>query len=243
MRNIRYYKVLDKENRSCHGGNPDLPWRLPIQNRDGSWTPGNWMPKVQGDLELCENGYHLTDAQHLPEWLNANIYEAEPSKEIIVGDNNVVCRSVRLLKKTSWDDHLARLFACDCAERLLPLYERDCPDDSRPRRALEVARLYLDGKVDKRELIAARDNMGTETTNIEISLYPGTRSIADTIARMVVRVAVSNSPWFVSEDAMMAAKTILAKDAKYSAMGITFGEAWRLEDDWQVQRLLHYLEE
>lgn len=152
-----YYKVLDANNRSCNGGSPDLVWSLPTQNEDGTWTPGEWMPEVQGDLELCANGYHLTNAEYLLDWLNATIYEAEPSEELIEGDDKIVCRSVRLLKKLHWDDRVARLFACDCAERVLPIYERDYPDDKRPRHAVETARLFADGKASDSELDAARD--------------------------------------------------------------------------------------
>ena len=96
--NKRYLKVLDADNRSCNGGSTGLEWSLPVQNADGSWTPGKWMPEVTGDLELCANGYHLTDTEHLLDWLNATIYEAEPSEERIESDGKIVCRSVRLLR-------------------------------------------------------------------------------------------------------------------------------------------------
>jgi hypothetical protein len=43
-------------------------------------------------------------------------------------------------------DRMARLFACECAERVLPLYERDHPDDHRPRIAIEMARRFAVGK-------------------------------------------------------------------------------------------------
>ena len=35
------------------------------------------------------------------------------------------------------------LWACDCAERVLPVFETKYPDDVRPRRALEAARAWL----------------------------------------------------------------------------------------------------
>lgn len=38
-----------------------------------------------------------------------------------------------------------RLFACDCAEHVLPLFERFQPLDNRPRKAIEVARHYALG--------------------------------------------------------------------------------------------------
>lgn len=42
-------------------------------------------------------------------------------------------------------DRLARLLACDYAERRLPIFEAKHPDDLRPRQAIEVARRYANG--------------------------------------------------------------------------------------------------
>jgi hypothetical protein len=50
----------------------------------------------------------------------------------------------------------ARLFACDCAGRVLPLCEAAHPGDTRPRRAIEVARAYARGEATDEELEAAR---------------------------------------------------------------------------------------
>lgn len=35
---VKYFKVLDENGCSCHGG--DAEWSLPTQNDDGTWTPG-----------------------------------------------------------------------------------------------------------------------------------------------------------------------------------------------------------
>ena len=49
-----------------------------------------------------------------------------------------------------------RLFACDCAEQVLPIYEKDYPHDKRPRKAVETARLFAEGKATQKEWDAAR---------------------------------------------------------------------------------------
>ena len=38
------------------------------------------------------------------------------------------------------NSHICRLFAADCAESALHIFEKERPDDKRPRRAIEVAR-------------------------------------------------------------------------------------------------------
>ncbi|MFF4429567.1 putative immunity protein [Streptomyces sp. NPDC001513] len=40
------------------------------------------------------------------------------------------------------DRRLLGLWAADCAERVLPLFEARAPDDARPREAIEVLRVY-----------------------------------------------------------------------------------------------------
>jgi hypothetical protein len=48
-----------------------------------------------------------------------------------------------------------RLFACDCAERVLYLYERVYPGDDRPRRAIQIARDHARGRATAAELRSA----------------------------------------------------------------------------------------
>jgi hypothetical protein len=46
------------------------------------------------------------------------------------------------------DEHHERaLWAADCAERVLALFEAACPDDRRPREAIEAARLWQAGNL------------------------------------------------------------------------------------------------
>ncbi|MFE5338029.1 putative immunity protein [Isoptericola sp. NPDC056573] len=51
------------------------------------------------------------------------------------------------------DDHHRMLaeWAVACADHVLPLFEREAPDDARPRDALEVARGWIRGEVPMRE--------------------------------------------------------------------------------------------
>ena len=46
-------------------------------------------------------------------------------------------------------------FACDCAERVLPLFERAMPEDVRPRRAIEAARAWVVSPSEKAASVAA----------------------------------------------------------------------------------------
>lgn len=45
------------------------------------------------------------------------------------------------------DHHLLAVWAADCAEHVLPLFEQERPADDRPRRALEQARAWARGEI------------------------------------------------------------------------------------------------
>ena len=53
-------------------------------------------------------------------------------------------------------DRRMRLVACECAETILPVWERTYPNDGRPRVAIETSRRYVEGKATNEELEAAR---------------------------------------------------------------------------------------
>ncbi|MFI5622962.1 putative immunity protein [Nocardioides sp. NPDC051685] len=48
---------------------------------------------------------------------------------------------------TDADHHLLALWAATCAEHVLHLFESECPDDPRPREAIEAARAWTRGEL------------------------------------------------------------------------------------------------
>jgi hypothetical protein len=148
----RYFKIL-VNGCSCHGGS--ATWSLPHDD-----LPSDWMPEIaQSDLEMCECGYHVVEIKDLLGWLkeDCQIFEVEIGVSHIDGDDKICCGKVRLLRQMAWSDSIARLFAADCAEHVLHLYEEKYPDEKRPRRAIEMARKFARGEASNDELAAAWD--------------------------------------------------------------------------------------
>ena len=87
----KLYKIL-VNGKSCHGGN--LQWSLP------NGKPGDWH-EIQGTLNMCTNGIHLTDKP--AKWFrwNCSMYEAEYEGEILWDKNESkqCARKVRLIKE------------------------------------------------------------------------------------------------------------------------------------------------
>jgi len=133
------YKVLDEKGRAFHGGHGK--WHLPSGKR-----PGKWMPEIK-DIVPCQRGYHVVTLAQLPQWLGPALYEVEVRSERIDQDDKIVVSQARLVRRvTTWHERTARLFACDCAERVLPIFEKLLPNDDRPRQAIAVGRHYASGK-------------------------------------------------------------------------------------------------
>lgn len=205
---MKYYKVLGKNGKACHGGSGS--WHLPKNGK-----PGKWMPKIE-NIEPCVRGYHLCEAVDLLEWLNEEIYEAEGRGKSIRHDNKTVFEQARLIRKiNAWNEKTARLFACECAERVLPIFERERPDDDRPRKVIEAARKYADGLISKEEIDAAR-----------------------AAARGAAWDAAGAAAWAAARGAARDA----ARDAAWAAAWAAARAAARAaEKKWQTERLMKVL--
>ena len=193
------YKWLDGD-QSGNGGN-------------GRWQKNRWR-SVKGDLVPCRNGLHLCRPQDLPIWILVDLWVAEYDGELIEETDKVVVRRARVVERLVWNDRVARLFAADCAERVLPLFEAQCPGDDRPRLAIQAARAYANGEIDAAAWAAAR-------------------AAAWAAARYAARAAARAAAW----DAAWAA----ARDAAWDAARATARAAARdAARDWQGQRILDY---
>ena len=214
---MKYYKVLGKGRGACNGGSGKWPRR------------GTWL-EAKGPLAPCQNGLHLCRLKDLVSWLNEEIWEVEPAPgtETIVCDNKVVVRKARLVKQIKeWNEKTARLFAADCAEHVLSIYEKKYPDDDRPRNAIEAVRKYANGKITREELDAVGD-----------SAWAAARAAAWNSAW----AAVGDSAWDAARDAAWAAALAAAWNSAWAAVVDAVGTAaWAAEGKWQTERQAYYL--
>jgi hypothetical protein len=133
-----------------------LPWRI---GEIRAYTP---ITMDAGDGEtISESGYRssptLWDAFLQADGPIACLVEVS---EVISTEGDVEAGFVqisierRLLAARDMRSDL-RLFACDCAERVLYLYERAYPSDDRPRKAIQIARDHARGRATVAELESA----------------------------------------------------------------------------------------
>jgi hypothetical protein len=218
---MTYYKCLKAGGVPANGGTG--VWSLPVKNIDDTWQAGEWMPKVE-DIKLCERGYHGVEVKDILHWAAEKLYVMETRGKIITGDDKIVAQEARLLSEVeAWNDRNLRLFACDCAERTLPLFETERPDDTRPRQAIETARRFADGKATREELDAARAAAWD-------AVWDAAGAAAGAAAWDAARAAAWDAAWAAAWDAAWAAAWDAARAAAWDA-------AWDAESKWQVQHL------
>ena len=71
-----------------------------------------------------------------------------------------------------------RLFICDVAERVLPLFEKKFPLDERPRKAVETARAFAEDKATKEDLARAWDAANAASFDSHDSFSDGPANVA-----------------------------------------------------------------
>lgn len=210
--NARYYKFLNADGTPCHGGSGK--WHLPKNGK-----PGRWMPKIKGDLILCQNGYHLVRDDHLPSFLGPAMYRVEYAGEIIPDTDKAAVRHARLLYRIeAYTDSRLRHFATDCAERAL---KRAKVEDERSWRAIKVARAFADGKATVGELAAAYSAAGRAAHN-----------------------AAHNAAYNAAYSAAGSAAYSAAHNATYSAAhNASYSAAYRAERKWQNAQFIKLIGE
>lgn len=219
---MTFYKVLNKDGTSPHQNHL---WSLPKRGKPGKWV------KAKGPLRLCANGVHLCDGpRQLLDHLGPVIYEAEIRGDRIDGHNKIAVREARLTRRVEqWNERTARLFAVLCAEHVLPNFESKFPNDDRPRKAIEAARMFADGLIDSVACSAARSAAGAavDWERLRPSAYSAGHSAARWAGHSAAYSAAHRSARWAAH---------WAADLARSSASNHFTER-----DWQAERLAELL--
>ena len=132
---------------------------------------------------------------------------------------------VKAAKKLNEQDHkLLALWAADCAEHVLPFFEKKHPKDDRPRQAIEAARAWVRGEIACGQARAAA-----------VAAHAAARESVHAAARAVARAT-----------GHAAGTTHMAGHARhaaaYAVTAATHGAAAAVaESAWQYRRLPAHL--
>ena len=231
---MTYYKVLAVDGVSPqHGGSGK--WFVPKGER-----VGKWMPAIK-DISLCSRGYHFVTLEQLPKWVGPTLYEIEVRGQIIHASDKSVAEQARLVRRIeTCNDKTLRLYAADCAERVVSLYEKDRSTDTRPRKAIQAARDFAKGKITAEELKAAA------AANAAYAADAAAAAANAASAADAADAYAADAAYAAAADAYAA---VYAAYAAYAAADAAVGTAVAAnaaadaaERKWQVERLRYYLE-
>lgn len=126
---------------------------------------------------------------------------------------------------TDDDHHLLALWAAECAEHVLPLFEAERPDDPRPRAALEHVRAWVRGEVPMMESRAA----GGHAMGVARHLAGPARYAAYAAGQAACVAHVAAHDLGAAAYAIKAVQAAAPRDGR--------AEAARLECEWQRAQL------
>ncbi len=223
---MKYYKLLNKDGTTPHGFGK---WPLPKRDK-----PGAWMPPIDPPLIACHNGYHVLKIGDLLEWRGALLVEIETKGRPLRDSNKSVVKQARAIRiAKGWNNKTLRIFAADCAERVLPIWQKKYPNDDRPFKAIQAARAFAKGKISFGEMVTARAAAGDAAGDAGDAAGDAARDAA----RAAARDAAGDAAWDAGDaagDAARAAARDAAGDAAWDA-------AWDAERKWQLKKLKEYL--
>ena len=135
------YKVFKKDLESNHG--------------NIKWEVGKWQ-KHKGKLEMCTSGFHASEnVIDSMGYTNAEeIALVEVKGKHLVQDDKECWESMRIVKVSNWKKEDSVSLAIFAAELCIKNFEKDYPDDKRPRNAIKAAKKWLKNPTEKNQLAA-----------------------------------------------------------------------------------------
>ena len=138
-----------------------------------------------------------------------------PLPVLTVFESNGMDDALWVLDCAIGNKHICRLFAADCAEMVLPLFERERPDDTRPRDAISAAR---DADATSGQRAAAGDAAWAAAGD-------AAGAAARDAAGDAAGAAARDAAWAAAGDAAWDAARAAARAAAWAAAGAAAGDA------------------
>ena len=124
------YKFLNKGFKSSNG--------------DEKWKIGKWKT-FKGELSMCNAGFHCSKKPYEAfSYVQGPILARVEVKGRHPSDDDKECwEKMRIVKAWKWTKKDSVSLAIYAAKLVLPIFEKEYPDDKRPRGAIEAAVKYL----------------------------------------------------------------------------------------------------
>ena len=135
------YKFLNKGFKSSNG--------------DEKWKMGKWKT-FKGELSMCNAGFHCSKKPYEAfSYVQGPILARVEVKGRHLSDDDKECwEKMRIVKAWKWTKKDSVSLAIYAAKLVLPIFEKEYPDDKIPREAIEAAIKYLKNPSKKNRMAA-----------------------------------------------------------------------------------------
>ena len=233
----KYYKFLCPDGSGIYSHK--FKWSLPNEDELGDVHPA-----VRGDLKMCVNGYHVCTADQLLLWGQPNTILVQiytETDEKIEEDEKICLRGpVRVAKRIdTWSNQTNAQLCAAYARRVLNLFERLNPGNTRPRESIEMAEAYARGDIQENKWDAARAAATEAAWTVARDVAGDTAWAAAWDAAWAAAWGVAgDTAWDAAKAAARAAAGEAARDAALDAARAAAWDAarvaaWDAERKWQ----------
>jgi hypothetical protein len=186
---MKLYKLTSSDNKTRKGRYNETQWgenvtiTIPEDDRKNEMCGAGILHAYTNiNLALLMNPIHAGFAVE-----EFNLWESE-GELVADGWDKCGCHQLSTIKKLDiplWyinketRKDIIVLFSILCAEAVLDFYEKECPKDNRPRKAISIAREYLNTK----SMNAARAARAAETAAMDAARAARAARAADAAAR------------------------------------------------------------
>ncbi len=196
------------------------------------WKIGQW--NHEDKLDICHSGLHCSQyPDQAFSFVQGEILALVETKgKSIIQDDKECWSDMRIVKAYKWTKKDSVELAIYAAELVLPIWEKECPTDDRPRKAIEAAKNWLK-KPCKETVKAANVASAANVANVasvasfDASVASFDASDASFAASYVASVASAAS---------VASVASAASVASYAASVASAAAAKKIRE-WMIQRV------
>jgi len=187
---------------------------------DFVWEIGKWY-KHDGEVKLCEGGFHCSkEIGQAFSYVSGEILaEVEVRGKCDEGSDKDSWEEMRIVKAWHWKKVNSVSIAIFSAELYIENYEKQYPNDNRPRLAIEAAKNWLDNPTKENQ-----ESAESAARSAESAAWSAARLAAWSAARSAARSAES-AAWSAAWSARSSAESA-ARSAAWSAASAARSAAW-----------------
>ena len=233
-----WFAMADKQGRAYSPNKPDEKWEVGKKRT------------LRGQVVPCRYGFHGSPTlwqalEYAPGPLACKV---ELGGTIVRDSDKLVASQKTLLAAVNVEREL-RLFAADCAEHVLHIFELEYPNNDRPRKAIAAARDYADGRIDYAAMVAAKSAAEWAAESAAAARAAAARAAAMVAAKSAAMVAAKSAAMVAAKSAARAAAESAAAAraaaaewaaamvaARTAAESAAAAAEWAAQREWQRRR-------